>query len=118
MNRRQLLKYLAGGVVSVATGEVLVPAARTYFLPPRGGWITSNRRAVINWIEGERGYALPDPTLNEIRDQLLKAIAEMYRLPVRYLTCEIPGGSAADLEVFARHVRWGGECGSVEGKTA
>lgn len=37
MNRRNLLKLLAGSVATLAVGELLLPK-RTIFLPPRGGW--------------------------------------------------------------------------------
>jgi hypothetical protein len=37
MNRRDLFKAMAGGLVAVATTELWTPS-RSIFLPPRGGW--------------------------------------------------------------------------------
>lgn len=42
MNRRDLFRFLGAGATLTAAGLLVPPAARTIFLPPRGGWIDGN----------------------------------------------------------------------------
>lgn len=53
MNRRGFLKYLGAATVASAAGIDLIDTARTFFLPPAGGWRRGNTLLTASQIANE-----------------------------------------------------------------
>lgn len=53
MNRRGFLKILGGAGVAIAAAELLIPE-RTFFLPPRGGWLQPTLPSLIGYTPLEQ----------------------------------------------------------------
>lgn len=97
MNRRGFLKYLGAATVVTAAGIELIDTAKTFFLPPAGGWRSDFGMSDRLWIIGDTTTEIWEQyTVNE--NALPTRIEMLYanelpkigttinvRLPPRYL---------------------------------
>lgn len=100
MNRRQ---FLTRGLAITAAG-VLIPT-RSIFLPPAGGWPTSQELGY--WYSGINWHLrMPGELDAELLERMLQNLANAYQVPVRYLTGEIDVSvSEKDIEAYSRYSR-------------
>ena len=67
MNRRDLFKLLGAATVVSAGGVALLDTAKTFFLPPRAGWLAVADMAAVDYVSVALGYCV---TYEDIADNL------------------------------------------------
>jgi len=95
MNRRHFLAALAAGGTAIAVPELWTPS-RTFFLPPKGGWLSSfslwKRSAELK--RDMEAAILQGYTRADIRQDLINAIyaVDPYKAPLLFNMARNAGG--------------------------